>query len=207
VTPEDSDVMLGSLMNIDWDVAEVDAANKEARMFDAILQCVDEQYSVDWSHVHVAGISMGGFCTDVIGTLRSGVVASIATWSGAYGSNEVNLTGSMLAALVSWPEHDPVNTYVQLIAHGDVTDTYDFFVETLHFDVWGDNDRQYLNGLGHDVIFCNHGQGHTIPDDFHGDKLVTFFADHPLGTTDTPYAVDGLPTDLATYCTISESTE
>jgi len=39
-----------------------------------------------------------------------------------------------------------------------------------------------------------------VPVDLRGPVLVRFFADHPLGTADSPYST-GLPTEFPGYCT------
>ena len=199
VTPEDTNFALGGLMNIDWDVATVTADNREARMFDAVLECLESRWGVDDAHVHAVGFSMGGFLVDALGTVRGERLASVVTYSGGYGSNPANLSG-FLASLVSWPEYTTANDYVQVFLHGGTTDTYNLTVQTLHFDQMAANDAVWLNGFGHDVVVCDHGGGHTVPFSFRGEQVVRFFADHPLGTVDSPYA-SGLPVEFPGDCT------
>jgi predicted peptidase len=88
VTPEDTGMPLG--VGVDWDVLTVTEDNKEARLFDEVLVCLDAQYGVDWERIHSVGFSAGAIATDVIGLLRGDVVASIATFSGWYFSNPDN---------------------------------------------------------------------------------------------------------------------
>lgn len=200
VTPEDTDYAISGLMVIDWDVAQVTEDNSEARLFDEVIYCLDERWGVDFDHIHSMGFSMGGFVTDMLGTIRGEMMASIATYSGAYGCNSANTEGSMLASMVSWPDHDVSSKYTQLFLHGGTDDTYSLFVETLHFNQFAVNDAAFLNARGHDTVICDHGLGHNVPSDMAGDKLVEFFSQHPLGTDPSPYATDGLPEDFADYC-------
>jgi poly(3-hydroxybutyrate) depolymerase len=203
VTPEDTDVVVLNVVPIDWHVHQVDAeTNIEALMFDSLLECLDERFDVDEDRVHAVGFSMGGFCTDMLGVIRGGQVASLATYSGGYGSNPANeaLMG-MLSMVVDWPDPVHDNPYSQLLLYGGETDTYDAGLFVLNIGVASVNDAAYLNGMGHDVVLCDHGLGHTAPPpDMAGEELVEFFSDHPRGVVDSPYALDGLPSDFADYC-------
>jgi poly(3-hydroxybutyrate) depolymerase len=199
VTPEDTNFALAGVMNIDWDVATVTTDNREARMFDEVLACLESRWGVDEDHVHAVGFSMGGFVVDALGTVRGEQLASIVSYSGAYGNDALNVTG-FLASLVSWPDLTTSNSYVQVLLHGGTADTYDMTVQVLHFDQFAANDAAFLNDHGHDVILCNHGGGHHVPGDFASDELLRFFADHPRGTVDSPYA-SGLPATFPGYCT------
>lgn len=199
VTPEDTGFTILGLP-VDWYIHIVDESNMEIRLFDEVLACLDHLWGVDPDHVHSVGFSMGGFVADALGTVRGEVVGSLVTFSGAYGCNEANTSSSMLGGIVDWPEHSVANTYAQLLAHGGTADTYDIMLDVLHFDDYSRNDAAFLNDRGHDVVICDHGGGHTVPADLRGPAIVRFFADHPLGTRDSPYA-SGLPAELPTYCT------
>ena len=73
----------------------------------------------------------------------------------------------------------------------------------LNFYYFNLNDQAWLNGLGHDVVICNHGLSHNDwPSSFDTPQYVEFFHDHPLGTTHSPYA-NGLPSDYPSYCQYS----
>ena len=203
VTPEDTDfaltVPMAGEMPLDWEVFAIDDANREVAFFDEILACLDERYGVDENHVHTMGFSLGSIVSDLLGTVRGEQLASIGTYSGIYWSNPDNV-GPLLGMVVDWPGYSVDNAYTQLFLHGGVNDLYDMTVLQLHFDEAAVNDSNMLRGLGHDTIVCDHGLGHTVPSDMYADKMIDFFAAHPLGTVDSPYAFDGLPADWADYC-------
>ncbi|MFH1437964.1 MAG: hypothetical protein ABIJ56_19810 [Pseudomonadota bacterium] len=201
VTPEDTDFLLAGTMIVDWDVFAVTENNKEARLFDEVLACIEERFGVDEDHVHSVGFSLGGIVTDMLATTRGEQLASLVTYSGGYWSNPVNVTG-MMSMVINWPEHSVDNTYAQIFLHGGTTDLYDMSLVQLHFDQYAINDTAFLNDKGHDAVICNHGLGHTAPPDFLYNKVIKFFADHPLGTADSPYA-DALPGDYPDYCEFS----
>ncbi|MBI5524880.1 MAG: hypothetical protein HY897_00950 [Deltaproteobacteria bacterium] len=202
VSPEDTNFqILGVTM--DWNVFQVDAAtNQEARLFDEILAKLKSCYDIDANHIHSAGFSIGSILTDMLGVVRGDKLASIATFSGAYFSNQDNVALlGVLSSQVNWPAPAHSNGYGQIILHGGVNDTFNMYVVTIHFDQFAQNDTAYLNGLGHDVVLCDHGQGHSAPaPGFGGQQILEFFAVHPLGAVDSPYAAGGLPADYPGYC-------
>lgn len=207
VTPEDTDFTLMGMLTIDWDVAVVTADNREAAMFDAILECLETRWGVDEDHVHAVGFSMGGFVVDALGTVRGERLASLVTYSGAYGNNDANLAGlGMIASAIDWPDYATTNPYAQVFLHGGTTDTYSVMVATMHFDQYAANDSAMLGALGHDTFLCDHGGGHTAPPPgFMAAQIVEFFRDHPRGTATSPYAA-GLPADWPSYCTYVAAT-
>lgn len=204
VTPEDTNFMLDiaipGLPSMDWEVFAVDPAiNREIALFDAVLACLDERYGVDPEHVHSMGFSLGGIVTDMLASHRSDVLASVATYSGGYWNNPQNVT-PLLGTAVMWPEYTADQGYTQLFLHGDTTDLFDLSLIQLQFDEYAEADSTFLRERGHDTIVCNHGGGHTVPTSTMGaDRLIEFFAEHPYGTVDSPYAA-GLPGSFPEYC-------
>ena len=201
VTPEDTS--LEPLSGLDWEILTTTTANKEAALFDAIMECLDSEYLVDWDRLHSVGVSAGGIMTDLLGTLRGDVLASVISFSGGYLGNPANANQTM--NMVSWPDFTGSHPYAQLFTHGGVTDTFDLSVVTIHFDQMAANDVIYLNDRGHDTIICDHGTGHDVPEALRGTAVLEFLRDHPYNVTDSPYA-EGLPESFPDYCEFSEKT-
>jgi hypothetical protein len=198
VTPED----LGALPpnGMDWQILKVTDKNPEVQLFDEILTCLDQVYGVDRERVHAVGFSAGAIMCDLLGVMRGDQLASIISFSGTYFSNPPNKEAlDNFAALVTWPEMTAGSTYTQLLVHGGAADNYNLSLTTLKFGENGKRDVPYLNGLGHDVIHCDHGGSHTIPNFFWGIPLVRFFDAHPRGVAAT-WADSGLPANWPTYC-------
>jgi predicted esterase len=192
VTPEDTDPLMGD--GLDWMIVNVDENNKEARLFDELLECIDQRWGVDWDHVHSVGFSAGAVATDMIGVTRGDVLASVVSFSGVYFSNPENDI-----AMTNWMDMTHTNTYPQLVMHGGTPDTWGVppFIE-IKFNECAARDRTWLNARGHDVVFCEHTLGHTIPMDFGGLQAAEFFKDHPKGAA-SPYMA-GLPDNFTKYC-------
>ncbi len=201
VTPEDTS--MEPLSGLDWEILTTTTANKEAALFDAIMECLDSEYLVDWDRLHSVGVSAGGIMTDLLGTLRGDVLASVISFSGGYLGNPANANQTM--NMVAWPDFTGSHPYAQLFTHGGVTDTFDLSVVTIHFDQMAENDVIYLNDRGHDAIICDHGIGHDVPEALRGTTVLEFLRDHPYNVTDSPY-VEGLPESFPDYCEFSEKT-
>jgi predicted esterase len=205
VTPEDTDfVVLG--YNMDWEVFKVNTTtNREALLFDKVLGCLKQKVKVDDNRIHSIGFSMGSIVTDMLGTIRGAQLASILTFSGAYFSDQANVDSlvTLLKSQVSWPAPNHSNGYAQVLLHGGTSDNFNMYVQVVQFDTFNNNDKTYLNGLGHDVVICNHNAGHTAPrPDFQAPQILEFLKAHPRGTVNSPYA-GGLPGDYPGYCTFS----
>ena len=202
VTPEDTDfaLMLPGIgtLPLDWEVFMVDEANAEIALFDATLACLDAQYGVDADRVHTMGFSLGSILSDLIGSMRGEVIASIATYSGGYWNNPNSDLG-FVALAVSWPEHPHSTPYPQLFLHGGETDTFEVSIAALSFSDFANADAAWFVENGHPTFLCDHGGGHTAPPAAMGpEQLLQFFADHPRGV-DSPYA-GALPEAWPDYC-------
>jgi len=201
VTP--SSTMLGPTtmpVGIDWDQLRVAGPNREARMFDAILRCVDMRWGVDRDRVYSVGFSAGAIMTDLLGVLRGDQLAAVATFSGGYFSNPPNpMTLGVLRSFVSWPDLPARHRYPQLLMSGGMRDMFSLVIATARFDTFATNDVPYLRAAGHDVVECNHEMGHTVPTALRA-QVIPFFAAHPRGRTPSPWAA-ALPTGVPGYCT------
>lgn len=193
---------------LDWNILDYypeEAPNPDIELFDAVLACLDAKYGVDPDRIHSIGFSAGGILTDLLGVTRGETLASVLTWSGGYLANPANETGDFL---IVWPNPGPSSGYVQVMFEGGKDDQWEVpGMLTAEFSLWNANDRPWLGGLGHDVIFCSHTQGHTIPSGSNpAAYVVDFFQAHPRGTTTSPFAA-GLPVSFPSNCTYHPKAE
>ncbi len=176
VTPTDTGLSLPD--GADWDNLDISDGSIEALLFDELLTCIDERWGVDHDRVHSAGFSSGAITSNMLGVLRPGTMASVASMSGAYWSNAANLN-----AVASWPDLELGSSYVQLLTWGGLSDSAFGF----GFAFTAANDQRYLNERGHDVVACDHGGGHALPDSPDGAAIARFFAAHPRGVEASPW--------------------
>lgn len=212
VTPEDTGLAINQYppAGVDWDILNLGNGSIEVELFDTVLACIEERWGVDEDHIHLAGFSAGSITADSIGVMRGDQIASIFTYSGAYFSDakaKADL-GTMAAGFISWPAMETENKYAQAFMYGlegdanctnpslcDKWGGSGFYINFNHMARFNAN---YLTGLGHTVILCNHDKGH-INAGLSSLQMLKFFRDHPRGTTVSPYATDW-PADYPGYC-------
>jgi len=214
VTPEDLNVAPPG--GFDWDALKAQEPNQEVRLFDEVLNCLHERWNIDDNHIHSAGFSAGSIMTDLLGTMRGDVMASLLTYSGVYWSNPANKASLnlMLQGYIGWPEMTTTNHYAHVFLHGGPTDNYNLFVDVIQFNEFAVSDAAWLNGRGHDTVVCDHSlantyvnasDGHTLPSQFRATQIIEFFAAHPKGTHVSPYRTDGLPADFPDFCVFQQA--
>lgn len=216
VTPEDTNHVvqaMGMTVNLDWDVFQVGdgESNREVRLYDEIMSCLDARFGVDTQHVHATGFSIGAIVADMLGVVRGEQIASIATYSGAYFSNPDNIKslGVLSVVGIDWPTPTHGNAYPQMILFGGKDDVWSPTTGVdVRFQDFAANDSKAMSKAGHVVVYCDHGLGHTAPPpDMQGNRLVDFFRDNPKGIAKSPYVADGLPSNFASYCKLVSEDE
>jgi len=187
-------------LGLDWEQLRARTPNREARLFDAVLSCLDRRWGVNRDRIYTVGFSAGAIMSDLLGVLRGEQLAAVVTYSGGYFSNPENPpTLGPLRGFVAWPALRPTARYPQLMLHGGTRDLFSLQVATAHFDQFAANDLGYLNNAGHDVLLCAHNGGHTLPQGVLGARLVEFFAAHPRTATRSPWRT-AMPTGWPSYC-------
>lgn len=188
-------------LGLEWEQLRARNPNREARLFDAVLGCLDRRWGVDRDRVYTVGFSAGAILSDLLGVLRGDQIAAVATYSGGYFSNPANpATLGALRNFVGWPALPSTARYPQLLLHGGARDTFNLSIATARFDQFAANDLGYLQAAGHDVVLCAHNGGHTVPTGVLGARLVEFFAAHPRTTARSPWRA-ALPAGWPSYCT------
>ncbi len=189
-----------SPLGLEWENLRAMTPNREARLFDAVLRCIDQRWGVDRDRVYTAGFSAGAIMSDLLGVLRGSQLAAVASYSGGYFSNPDNPpTLGPLRTYPSWPELPSSARYAQLMLFGGERDTFNLFIATARFDTFAGNDVGYLTARRHDVLYCDHGGGHTVPRTLLGRQVVQFFAAHPRGVGASPWAA-ARPGGWPSYC-------
>ena len=193
---------------LDWDMMNLKDGSAEADMFDAVLACLEKNWKIDAKHIHVSGFSAGAITANSIGLQRPDKVASILSYSGAYFSDKSSrddlgsIMGMNIGDFFSWPDFEEEhNKYPQVFVYGDEeADSWGYSgVFTIYFNRMARFGAQYLTGLGHDAILCNHGiKDHTVAG-ISADAAIKFFADHPFGKNVSPYKEE-MPAEFSKIC-------
>jgi predicted esterase len=205
VAPESIPLNLATTpIGFEWDMLEYRSeadGSLDVTLFDDILTCLDEAYGVDADRVYSVGMSAGGIMSAELSIARRDVLASAVVFSGAYFSDSTQ-TMCMGTLCTRWPEPAGDVAIPILLAWGGTADVYDVVpgVMSINFNDHANQSLTYLNGLGSDVIACNHGEGHVMPAGLRAAQYIRFLRDHPRGTDPTPYAT-AMPAGFPAYCT------
>lgn len=162
-----------------WYLSVGGTREDDLRVADEILACIRGSVGIDERRIYSVGFSAGAMHTTQFAAWRSGYLASIVVYSGA--------------RLGTPNEQDPTNLYPALLFHGGPTDQV-----FLAFDKTTAQYEQALLDNGQASVVCNHGMGHTVPEDGR-DASWQYLHDHPFGETPEPYT-DALPAAFPAYC-------
>jgi len=151
---------------------------------DEIVACAAKNTDIDTSHIHSMGMSAGALQTTAFSFLRSGYLASVATYS-----------GGMPPGFTPTIEN-PANKFAAFIFDGGSTDD----IDGVDFQAASQTYYSTLKGSGHFAAICDHGGGHVIPTDA-APSVALFFQANGFGVSPSPY-VNGLPSSFPGYCTL-----
>jgi hypothetical protein len=164
----------------EWVIGGNPAQNPDLALFDDVLACLVDEYSVDVDRIYTTGFSAGGLYASYMLQVRSGHLAAAAPFSGG-------LLGSYVQ-----PDFD-IPVMFTWGGPGDLYGSFSFETATLNLS----------NAMQSDGLFVAHcvgNWGHSQPND--GGALAwRFFQDHPRGVAPEPYQ-GGLPGAFPNYCTI-----
>jgi predicted esterase len=165
---------------VEWDqLGQGD--NPDLAFFDDMVTCVQTAFPVDTNRIYSTGLSAGGLWTTYLGLRRASVIAAIAPMSGGLIVDYV-APERTLPVLVSWGGIEDIA----------VEQDFNTFALALIED---------LQAAGHELVTCNHGQGHEWLPSFN-PWVLQFLFDHTLDGSDPPYAM-GLPEVFPDYCRVA----
>lgn len=181
VVPDSLDANLFEWQFLD----DPDEENLDLVLYDDLRTCLYEQMAVDLGRVTSTGMSAGGLWTTYLGIHRGDTLATILPLSGG--------TGSVVAY------DTPASTFPAMLVYGGEDDHWggggidvDFGAATLEL-------AEQLADDDHFVVLCDHGLGHTIPDDA-PDMMATWLLGHTYAKA-SPWA-DGDLSDFPSYCEV-----
>ncbi len=180
----------------DWPFVETNNAEKELTMFDDLLTCISQQYSIDARRVYGIGVSAGAlWLTYLLSTERVNSLAAVESLSGGLGQ----VAGVWQIQYTPQP-----NKFPAVVLWGGPRDWLG-----VNFAQASQDLRDALIADDHFVVVCTHDQGHAVPpitappgSSTRFWSLWRFMLDHPYGTNPSPYEASGLPTGFPDFCSI-----
>jgi hypothetical protein len=166
----------------EWFVVNGSAKLDDFILADEIVACLAKAQKIDTLRIHSMGMSAGALQTTAVSFVRSGYIASVATYSGGVPDGFTPMV------------QDPNNKFAALIFDGGTADN----VFGVDFKAASEQYRAMLTTSGHFAALCEHAQGHEIPLDA-APSVYAMFRAHPYATVPSPYAT-GLPSSFPAYC-------
>lgn len=171
-----------------WDNTPLGAqgVDGDQRLMDEIVACAHEQVGIDLRNIHATGMSAGGLKSAQVSLRRSGYLASVVVYSGGLTEGDMP------------PDQDPDNKLAAMILYGGASDISP--VDGINYTDASRRYRDLLQGQGRLAFLCNHGGGHSVPQDSQ-ESAWRFMQDHPYGVAPEPYA-QALPDGFLRYCSL-----
>lgn len=156
-------------------------------LFDDLRACLVTELGVDPARVTSHGMSAGGLMTTHLSIHRGDRLATVSPFSG--GTEPV----------VRWDT--PAYAFPALVVFGGESDTYGSGAAMVDFAETTANYVSELREAGHFVVLCDHGGGHTLPNET-TDMLEAWNLTHRFGEP-SPFA-DGDLSELPEWCEVVE---
>jgi predicted esterase len=198
VTPWDTKII--PPWGLDWDIVDGDA---DFPFFEAMLQCIGEQFNVDHSRIYSFGFSAGAVFTNMLSAKYPNLFAATISESGAWFNDSAQWSDVLVPIIEwKWPDFDPADRGNVLLTHGGPND----FATIISLESANEKALPFLYQKGRTVLECEHGFGHTLDPDLTQGMYYQYMWAHQLGgppLSGTPPGFPVWPNNVigSTFCT------
>lgn len=207
VTPEDAGLQpFQTPRGLDWDIlaGKPGDDNIDIAFFEAMLGCLNEQYTLDTARIYSVGFSAGSVFTALLHSRYPHLFAATVHFSGAWmnDSEETKLVPNFVPLTWSWPELDAADGGHVLLTHGGSSDAVGAMGFTLiNLEDAAKAALPFLKAAGRTVVDCAHDEGHTLHPELSPAMVVKYLTAHRAGAA-SPFTngLEGLPAS----CTLHE---
>jgi predicted esterase len=153
VTPFDTKILPPA--GLDWDIVSGEA---DLPYFDAMMQCIREQFSIDEARIYSFGFSAGAVFSNLLAALRPQQFAATISESGAWFNDQAQWADVLVPIIQwRWPAFNPADGGNILLTHGGPND----FSVVISLESANEKAMPFLYNSGRTVTECEHGFGHT----------------------------------------------
>jgi len=197
VAPDDSGLFVVGLngdVGLDWDI-EPQNPPVDFPFFEAMLQCIRAQFTIDSTRIYSFGFSAGAVFTDLLSAEYPHLFAATISESGAW-FNDPNEQQLVLVnngiALVKWdwPSFNPADKGNVLLTHGGSND----FATIISLQDANEDALPFLYNNDRTVVECAHDFGHSLDPDLTQSMYYEYLWDHRLGGPPLSSPPSGFPT-------------
>ncbi len=198
VTPFDTKMI--PPWGLDWDIVQ---GGKDVEYFDAMMQCIHEQFSIDDDRIYSFGFSAGAVFSNLLAAIRPHLFAATISESGAW-FNDPGQVREVLVQIIQWgwPAFNPADGGSVLLTHGGPND----FATIISLENATQSALPFLFNAGRTVTECRHDFGHTLDPDLTEAMYYEWMWSHWRGgppRTDLPPSFPVWPDRIigSTFCT------
>ncbi len=189
VTPTSTKLLpIGANAGLDWDIS---SGEKDFPFFEAMLQCIQSQYSIETKRIYSFGFSAGAVFTNLLTAKYPHLFAATIAESGAW-FNDMNQWSDISIPIVQWrwPAFDPADGGNVLLTHGGPND----YATVISLESTNQKALPFLRNNGRTVVECSHDFGHTLDPDLTQTMYYQYMWAHELGGPPLTGLVPGFPT-------------
>ena len=198
---------------MEWDIFAGSSGvdNLEAALFEEVLGCLGQQYTIDSSRIYVAGFSGGAIVTNMLHSRYPEYIGAIYAMSGAW-FNDANQTGAVKTGPITvnfdWEALNSADEGAVILSHGGGNDwygdaSYAAFIppdgKIIDFEVSAQHAIGFLRDNNRTVIDCPHEYGHQPHPQVYLNTVLEFFKAHRAGEKSS-YSANGLPSSFPAAC-------
>ena len=153
VTPFDTKMLPPA--GLDWDIVSGAA---DLPYFDAMMQCIREQFSIDEDRIYSFGFSAGAVFSNLLAAIRPHVFAATISESGTWFNDQAQWADVLVPIIQwQWPPFNRADGGNVLLTHGGPND----FSVVISLESANEKALPFLYNSGRTVTECEHNFGHT----------------------------------------------
>jgi predicted esterase len=197
VTPYDTKLIPPA--GLDWDIV---SGAKDFPFFEAMLQCIQQQFTIDKTRIYSFGFSAGAVFTNLLSAKYPHLFAATISESGAWFNDQTQWSDVSIPIIQwQWPAFNPADRGNVLLSHGGPND----YATVISLENTNRKALPFLRANGRTVMECAHTFGHTLDPDLTQGMYYEYMWRHQLGGPPLTGMIPGFPTRAnpvgATACT------
>ncbi len=185
-------------LGLDWNISNGEG---DVEFFDAIMQCIQQQFTIDRDRIYSFGFSAGAVMTNLLSAHYPHLFAATISESGAWFNDRaewsdiiVGASGTLFPLVMwDWPAFEPEDGGNVLLTHGGQMD----FATIISLESANAKALGFLHANGRKVTECSHDFGHTLAPDLTQRNLYDWMWAHRRGGAPVPGLLPGFPSDGA----------
>lgn len=188
-------------VGLDWDIVD---GSTDTPFFEAMLQCIEQQYNIDKTRVYSFGFSAGSVFTNLLSAKYPKLFAATISESGVWFNDPVQQKTITVPIMPwKWPALNPAEGGNVLLTHGGPNDQVKPIVDLEKANIAA---IPYLHAGGYTVTECTHNFGHTLAPDLTQTMIYQYMWAHRLGAPPLAALPGSFPTPakplFSTACTL-----